>query len=150
MPESVGCPDSPVVEWWCLADILKPHFTGGLFTILAVDRSRNLVHRSYSSNETSYPRGGDKALMSTPWAELVIGQRQRFLASTEAEMKWAFSDHQKLFDLGYTTAMNLPIQQGTGVAWTVNLLRGGSAYSERECEVVSAAVQRWIQEIHYA
>ncbi len=141
--------EPPMAEWQRLERLLKPHFSGGLFTILAVDRSSNLVRRTYSSDEIAYPCGGSKALMGTPWAELVIHQGHRFLGITKADMEWAFADHQKLFDLGCTTAMNLPIQQGAGVAWTINLLRGGATYSELECATVSAAVQRWIREIQY-
>lgn len=134
-------------DWTALATLLEPFFMGGFFTVLAVDLDSNLVRRCFSTDEDSYPCGGSKAMMGTPWAQHVIHDGQYFIAGSAEDMKWAFFDYQTIFELGCTTALNVPVRQGAGVAWTLNLLRGGQNYTEKECEDVSRITAAWIEKL---
>jgi hypothetical protein len=131
--------------WQALERALAAHFFDGLFTILQVERECRQVRRAYSSNPNEYPCGGTKALLGTPWADHVIDEAECFIAAARGDMESAFADHHVLFELGCTTALNVPIRQGADVAWTVNLLRGGAPYTPAECVVVHCAIQRWIE-----
>lgn len=135
-------------DWRRLSALLAPHYEGGLFTILQVDRARGLVRRAYTSNACDYPTGGTKQLMGTPWAQHVIHDARRFIATTNEEMRGAFADYETLFALGCTTAMNVPLRQGMGVAWTVNLLRGGNVYTVTEGAEVNARIEEWVEELY--
>jgi hypothetical protein len=146
-PERDQPPDH---AWQTLGQVLSPHYADGLFTVLRVERSLGRVRRSYTSNPSAYPCGGTKTLIGTPWANHVIEASRCFMAVTREQMTSAFADHDLLFELGCTTAMNLPIHQGGDVAWTVNLLRGGARYSAAECALVKALVCQWIEQISHA
>lgn len=134
-------------DWKRLGNLLAPHCLGGLFTVLRVDRPRGLVQRVYSSDPVAYPAGGTKQLMGTPWARHVLDDGRCFIASTRAQMEAAFADHQTLFAMGCTTALNIPVRQDGDVAFTVNLLRGGTEYSPAESLIVKSCVKRWISEL---
>ncbi|MFT3816691.1 MAG: hypothetical protein QM750_03525 [Rubrivivax sp.] len=144
IPGTAAGPEPSARDWGRLEALLAPHYAGGLFTILQVDRSRGLVRRARSSNPGAYPPGGTKRLLGTPWALQVIDEGKCFMAATRAQMEAAFADHAVLSSIGCTTALNLPLRQGSDVAWTVNLLRGGAVYTQAESRLVRAGIEDWI------
>lgn len=131
-------------DWMRLASKLAPHYAGGLFTILQVDKRNGFVRRAFSSNPDKYALGGTKHLVQTPWGKHVIEEARCFIAATSNEMEGAFSDHQLLYELGCTTALNIPLRQGADIAWTVNLLRGGAPYTVAESLLVRESISTWI------
>jgi hypothetical protein len=132
-------------HWKSLEDALAPLTRSGLFTVLSVEYNSGLVRRVYSNNEQVYACGGSKALMESPWAEHVIRQAKVFVASSLEDMRWAFADHEVLFGIGCTTAINVPIRQGSSVAWTVNILRGPPGFKEQERAFALLMIERWIR-----
>lgn len=134
-------------DWTRLAELLTPHYAGGLFTILEVDTAGGLVRRAFTSQPVVYPTGGTKQLLGTSWAQHVIHEGRCFIAATREQMDGAFADHQTLLELGCTTALNIPVRQGSDVAWTVNLLRGGAAYTHAESLIVKSIMTEWIAEL---
>jgi hypothetical protein len=148
LPGTTARHEPSEADWEKLRQILSPHFTDGLFTVLQVDKAWRLVRRAYSSNPDAYRTGGTKELMGTPWARHVIDEGRCFIAFTAAEMEAAFADHRALSEIGCTTAMNIPLRQGIDVAWTVNLLRGGAIYTPAESLTVKSKIKRWIAELY--
>ena len=110
----------------CLADQVPFQ----LLTLLEVDWDQELVRRLYSSDEQDYPSGGVKRLMNTEWGRQVLREHRVFRANGPVEMKAAFADHELLLSLGLTHALNVPVLRRGRVAWTLNLLRGGPAFSD--------------------
>lgn len=134
-------------DWMRLADLLTPHCAGGLFTVLQVDRARGLVRRAFTSEPVAYPTGGTKQLLGTSWAQHVIHDGRCFIAATREQMEGAFADHRALFELGCTTALCIPLRQGSDVAWTVNLLRGAAVYTHAESLIVKSIITEWIADL---
>lgn len=132
-------------HWKSLETALVPLICNGLFTVLSVQYDSGLVRRMYSNNEQVYACGGSKSLMESPWAELVIRQEKVFVANSLEDMRWAFADHEVLFGIGCTTAINVPIRQGSNIAWTVNILRGSPNFTERDRAFALMTIKRWIR-----
>lgn len=132
-------------HWKSLEAGLAPLIRSGLFTVLSVEYDSGLVRRVYSNNEQVYACGGSKALMESPWAEHVIRQAKVFVASSLEDMRWAFADHDVLFGIGCTTAINVPIRQGSNVAWAVNILRGSPSFTEQDRVFALLTIERWMR-----
>ncbi|HSV45239.1 MAG TPA: GAF domain-containing protein [Ramlibacter sp.] len=131
-------------HWHALELALAPLIRGDQFTVLAFQQEDGLARRVYSNNERDYPSGGSKDLMGSPWAEHVIRQGRLLICKSPQDMRWAFADHQILADLGFTTAINVPIRQGEGVAWTVNMVRGPQSFTDEDGEFALLTVESWI------
>lgn len=127
-------------HWSEFAESLALRVDFDLLTVLDVDWEANLVRRSFSTNENSYPSGGVKRLMGSAWANQVIFDGQPFRSLTIAEFRSAFSDHQALEALGLSYALNVPLQEGGRTVRTINLLRGTPAFPE---QAIDAVFQGW-------
>jgi hypothetical protein len=145
LPGTVSRLAPDAAHWKTLQNALAPLVRTGLFTILSVQHDSGLVRRVYSNNEEVYACGGSKALMESPWAEHVIRQAKVFVATSLDDMRWAFSDHEVLFGIGCTTAINVPIRQGSNVAWTVNILRGLPSFTDRDKAFALMTIESWIR-----
>lgn len=109
----------------------------GLFTVLEVEWDSNLVRRSYSSDEASYPSGGQKSLMASDWAKHVIFERSPWLSTDLKSLRWAFTDADLLESMGLHFALNVPIVNGGRTVRTLNLLRAAEPYSRDELNRLS-------------
>lgn len=127
-------------DWSDFAAALRHHLHFDLFTVLDVDRSAQLVRRSYSSDEVHYPCRGVKRLLDSSWAAQVIDAGRPFASQDEREFRGAFADHDVLEALGLHFALNVPRRHGDTVCQTINLLRSAPAFSAAERQAVEAAV----------
>jgi hypothetical protein len=68
--------------------------------------------------------------MDTEWRRQVLDEQRVFRANGPVEMKAGFADHGLMLSLGLAHARNVPVLRRGCVAWTLNLLRAGPAFSD--------------------
>lgn len=96
-----------------------------LFTVTGHDLPAALFRRVYTNNAAEYPVHGTKPLERDAWYDLVIRDRQPFVANTPEGFRALFFDHAQIEALGLGSAANLPLFDPNGVVQgTVNLLAG--------------------------
>jgi GAF domain len=100
-----------------------------LFTVLAIDWSRNENRRIYTSAPQAYPCGGAKPLRrdSQYFQEVVTAGKARFCLEPEA-CRRAFADFDLLERLGCESAVNVPIRNGGATIGSLNLLHESGWY----------------------
>ena len=101
-----------------------------LFTVTAHDLPGALFLRIYTNNAREYPLDGTKPMERDAWFDLVIRDRQPFVANTPEGFRALFFDHAQIEGLGLGSAANLPLIDAAGeLQGTVNLLAGPGHFS---------------------
>lgn len=99
-----------------------------LFTLMAIDWPRGEAARIYTNLPDAYPVGGRKELGAlTAWGEVVLRDRQPWIAYTADDIRGAFFDHELIASLGCASCLNMPVidhdaPDGPRVIGTVNML----------------------------
>ena len=92
--------------------------------------------RVYSNDEENYPTSGLKEIWPTRWTELVIAERETFVANSVAEFADVLADHAKIESMGLGSVVNLPIVFCGEFVGTVNLLHKPGYYTKsREAKI---------------
>lgn len=92
-----------------------------LFTISLI--RDNVARRVYTSDQSAYPRSGEKPVADDAWRAQVLTRGTPFVANTAAEFAPYFSDHAQIVALGCRSCANLPVTDAhRTVVATVNLL----------------------------
>lgn len=136
-------PSQGKVDWTALQERVQRCVEFQLLTVLSVDWKARLVRRCHSSDERNYPSGGVKHLMDSTWAQQVLVEGRVFRSVSASEFRSAFADHELLFSLGLSYALNVPVLQDGRVAWTLNLLRAMPHYADSEVSVVQEVLLEW-------
>lgn len=121
----------PEALYDALSDATKALVGHKLFTLMFLDTARNEAARVYSNQPDAYPVGGRKELGEmTGWGRHVLEGRQPYLGPTEADIKWAFFDHELIVSLGCGAVINIPVMWNGVMLGTINLLDSEGAYNE--------------------
>ena len=91
-----------------------------LVTVLRYREAEALVERIYSS-DPAYATGGTKPLAQFPLNHAAMARGDTFLAATAADVKAAFADHERLFQMGITAILNSPVRHAGRRLGTLNL-----------------------------
>lgn len=108
-----------------------------LFTLMAIDWTRDEAARIYTNMPQDYPVGGRKPLGAlTDWGKIVLEERQPWIAYTAEDIRGAFFDHDLIARLGCASCLNVPVidQEASGgprVIGTVNLLHESNHYAPK-------------------
>lgn len=106
-----------------------------LFTVMAIVEDGAEAQRIYTNDAAAYPLTGRKPLNRDDWyAHVIVGQHC-FLATRPEEFRDAFSDHEKIVEMGLGSAINVPVVIGGHVRGTINLLDRTGAYQESMLQV---------------
>ncbi len=68
------------------------------------------VERIYSSNLASYPLGGRKAISAYPVNQAVLAKGEIYVAQDRAGVTRTYKDFEKIFAMGVTSIMNVPVR----------------------------------------
>ncbi len=108
-----------------------------LFTLLTWNESSGEAERIYTSNPEAYPVGGRKAMGGTPFAEAVLKAQKPYLGRTNADIEWAFFDHELIFSLGLGSVINCLVSYNGVLIGTMNLLHEEHYYREKDLETAA-------------
>jgi hypothetical protein len=67
-----------------------------------------------------------------PWAQRVLVAGESWIGRDEADIAWAYPDHEKIAAMGLRSAMNLPVRWNGATLGTVNLLHDAGHYTEAD------------------
>ncbi len=113
-----------------------------LFTVTSHDLPAALFRRVYTNNAAEYPVHGTKPLERDAWYDLVIRDRQPFVANTPEGFRALFFDHAQIEGLGLGSAANLPLLDPAGeVVGTVNLLAGPGHFTPERLARYTAEIE---------
>ncbi|WZB72788.1 GAF domain-containing protein [Achromobacter xylosoxidans] len=123
-----------------------------LFTVLALDWTRGLSVRHYSSAPLAYPPGGAKPIVPGGefHARVIEAGEPRFCADADA-IRAAFPDHELILSLGCESAVNVPVRWNGRTLGSLNLLHEAGWYGEDMLPVLrvyGAMAVPLLQQIH--
>lgn len=102
-----------------------------LFTILAVDWTRNLSQRVYTNLPHAYPCGGTKPLnRDSIFFRDVLGPGRVRICRNADDIRTAFFDFALIESLGCQSAVNVPIFSGGKPIGSMNLLHENGWYTD--------------------
>jgi hypothetical protein len=110
-----------------------------LFTLLLVEG--DMIRRVYSSAPDKFPVGGAKKMGPTPWGNLVIKEKQKFLARDKERLRWAFYDHGITEGMGGGSGITIPVVDGGVCIGVLSLTGAEFAYEEKHVEIAEAISQ---------
>lgn len=100
-----------------------------LFTLMEIDRERNVARRNYTNMPEAYPTSGEKPRMDNRWSDHVEARQQTFVANTIEEIAGVFPDYELIQSLGCESCLNLPIVVNNEVIGTLNCLNNAGHYT---------------------
>lgn len=104
-----------------------------LFTVMRHDAAGGRNRRVHSSDPASYPVSGFKPVMwEHPWTQRVLVAGEPWIGRDEADIAWAYPDHEKIAAMGLRSAMNLPVRWNGATLGTVNLLHDAGHFTEAD------------------
>jgi hypothetical protein len=123
-------PHQPADGLAALDQALRRHPGHKLFTVLAIDRDRDLVQRIYTNDAVAYPLGGVKPLhRESDFFRQVVQAGVSRICRNRAECHAAFSDHRLIDQLGCESAINVPIRHKGETLGSLNLLHASGWYT---------------------
>lgn len=120
-------------------------FPNGLFTAMRFHADTIEVERIYSTMPDVYPISGRKPKHQTEWGDKVLFRREVNMGFGPDDIRWAFTDHETILDLGLNAVMNVPVAQEGQVLGTINYLRSDPAFSHTERHIAVSLAQRLAQ-----
>ena len=120
--------------------------------MLALDWTRGLSVRHYSSAPLAYPPGGAKPIVPGGefHARVIEAGEPRFCADADA-IRAAFPDHELILSLGCESAVNVPVRWNGRTLGSLNLLHEAGWYGEDMLPVLrvyGAMAVPLLQQIH--
>jgi GAF domain-containing protein len=68
------------------------------------------VERIHSSDPIAYPIGGRKQIAAYPVNQEVLAKGEIYVADGREDVRRTYRDHEKIFALGVTAIMNVPVR----------------------------------------
>jgi len=86
------------------------------FTMFRYLHASAEVERIHSSDPVQYPLGGRKRIVDYPRNQAVLARGDVFIAPDREAVRATYKDHEKIFGLGTTSIMNVPVRfAGTNI-----------------------------------
>ncbi|WP_431273222.1 tripartite tricarboxylate transporter substrate-binding protein [Variovorax ureilyticus] len=92
-----------------VAQWLQSRIGHKLCTILMICADRKNTVRIYSDNHGAYPLNKFKRMGVTAWGDHVIHGGKCWIGRNDADMQWAFPDHELIKSLGLSSALSVPL-----------------------------------------
>lgn len=109
-----------------------------LFTLMVLDRERQLAQRIYSNQEASYPTGGEKPIEQNAWTAQVEGRGETFVANSIEEIAAVFGDWELIKSLGCESCLNVPVDIGGHIVGTLNCLNVAGHFDADKVQTADA------------
>lgn len=82
------------------------------FTMFRYLPATGEVERIHSSNLAQYPLGGRKRVKDYPVNQSVLARGEVYIAKGQDDVRGTYKDYEKIFGLGITSIMNVPVRFG--------------------------------------
>ena len=119
----------PEHAYAALGRLAQSHVGARLFTLMAFDTETGEGRRFHSNMPEIYPVSGRKPIPEGPWHEIVIINRQVFVANTIEDIAKVFPDHGVVESLGCGAVINIPVWNNGKLLGTINCLDKAGSYS---------------------
>lgn len=104
-------------------------------SIFYIDQDKKSAVRIYCSKDTSlFPIGGMKDMSDHYWGEVVIENREVFLANTKECVKKIFPDYNNIFSIGCGANLSFPIIHKDEVIGAINILNAEGWFTAEHFE----------------
>lgn len=80
------------------------------FTMFRYVHETAEVERIHSSDATAYPVGGRKRIADYPTNQSVLARGEIYIAGGRDDIRGTYKDYEKIFGLGVTSIMNVPVR----------------------------------------
>ncbi len=129
MINAIAADNQPEATFEALERLVDETIGVKLFTLMEIDRERNVARRNYTNMPEAYPVSGEKPRVQNPWSDLVEGRQKTFIANTIDEIADVFPDYELIQSLGCESCLNLPIVVNNEVIGTLNCLHKAGHYT---------------------
>src|SRR5690606_10230768 len=119
-----------------LQDLARATVGAKLFTIMLVDMEAKLSRRAYTSDPASYPTPATKPPNYRPWAGILHGKRELFVANTIEDIAQVLFDHELINSLGCQSVVNVPIILKDELVGCMNLLDVAGHYTPERLQTI--------------
>lgn len=96
------------------------------------------VERIHSSDLVQYPLGGRKRIADYPVNQSVLARGEVYVARDRADVRGTYKDFEKIFGLGVTSIMNVPVRFAGANIGALNVF--GTEHQFDEARVADARV----------
>ena len=122
-----------------LADVVQLEMGYRLFTVMALDASREINRRIWSSHPDLWPPGGEKPLPRTSELHrIVVALGQPRLVEGRDAIRAAFADHAAILAAGCESALNMPVRWRGRTVGALNLLHVAGHYAGKDLARLAA------------
>lgn len=126
---ALAVPNQPEATFKALEALVAKTIGVKLFTLMQIDRKRDVAWRTYSNMPDAYPTSGEKPRQDNKWSDHVEGRHQTFVANSIAEIAEVFPDHALIQSLGCESCINIPVVVAGKVVGTLNCLHDAGHYT---------------------
>ncbi|MGV8853052.1 MAG: GAF domain-containing protein [Devosia sp.] len=119
----------PETAFWALQALTETVVGVKLFTIMVRDSAKGVSQRIFSNMPDAYPVSGTKPANRTHWSQVVVEQKQTFVANDIAAVAAVFDDFELIQSLGCESVINVPIILAGDVLGTINCLHQAGYYT---------------------
>lgn len=102
------------------------------FTMFRYIPAAGEVERIHSSDLVHYPLGGRKRVTDYPVNQSVLARGEVYIARGRDDVRGTYKDYEKIFGLGVTSIMNVPVRFGGGNIGAFNLFGEAGQFGEAE------------------
>ena len=129
MIKAMAADNQPEATFEALERLVDETIGVKLFTLMEIDRERNVARRNFTNMPDAYPTSGEKPRVQNRWSDQVEGRQETFIANTIDEIADVFPDHELIQSLGCESCLNLPIVVNNEVIGTLNCLHKAGHYT---------------------
>lgn len=102
------------------------------FTMFRYLHETGEVERILSSDPVLYPVGGRKRIADFPTNQGVLARGDVYIARGADDIRATYKDHEKIFGMGITSIMNVPVRFCEANIGAINLLGEAGQFGEPE------------------
>ena len=101
-----------------------------LFTCLIHHPEAHESERRYTNQPASYPVGGRKPVLPTPWTRRLFEEQRPYIGYRADDIREVFFDHALIASLGCASVLNLPVVHDGRTLGVINLLHETRWYGD--------------------
>jgi hypothetical protein len=128
-----GTPNQLFAE---LEKMVKAEVGAIIFSCSTFDLKAGQSRRVYTNMPEIYPVSGLKEIIPNAWTQVVLDQRQTFVANSLDVIKEVFPDHAIIGSLGCGSVINMPVFLSGYFLGTVNILHEPDFYTAAKVQTL--------------